>query len=378
MGTRGLTPKPSAASSVYDDCIRAAQHGEKRNKTPAHPGSPAFQEARLHLPAGPQALKALFEWAHAVAKDIVSDKHIGFEIRSQCLHANIGKGVLIFSDHSGTGNSERSAVEVMLALCPHIADPRQVNVCSVCDPAPDAAIALSANTCRAQHHTILSSGVADGIPEDMMMKISCLLPPPGASPEERTDCYNDMYRWMTANLDSLLPPGRKVVDIKIGEARPAFLRPMPGADHHSKPNILWISGTECYAFLAMGKQLKTAHDNFETFLLWFCHIKRYLPDIVVYEITELHPEGLLEFFFGRESHSFSGGLHLNQLESRVAGLSRPSCRMDFVIYGRPRSIFTPDGPSGQRRLSRLIRVFFSKAQQPMPCCCADVGACDLW
>lgn len=88
----------------------------KRNRAPAHPGSNAFQEARQHLPRGPTSIQELFDWPSQFAKDILDKKHAGHSARQHCLSSNLCGGILIHSDHSGTGNGERSAIEVLRAL----------------------------------------------------------------------------------------------------------------------------------------------------------------------------------------------------------------------------------------------------------------------
>lgn len=91
--------------------------------------------------------------------------------------------------------------------------------------------------------------------------------------------------------------------------------PYKSGSRFESPIVLWISGTECCAFSSMGKRAKAAHSNFETFLVWVCTIKKHKPGIAIHEITGLHPEATLEFFFssecaGAERRGGGGNRHL--------------------------------------------------------------------
>lgn len=283
-----------------DDGPFGTQHIRKRNRAPAHPGSPEFHEARKALPAGPQSLQELFQWQSQFVMDVLAPVHQGFEARERCLKANVGGGAIIYSDHSGTGNGERAALEVMAALGPSFCSPSSLHIYSCIDPSAAAQVVLSSSYKGCQ--AILASDISESIPQHMQDMMGRLRPQIGQDAGERSTQFEKMYKWMVSNLDDRLPDDRCIFDVKSQEHRPAFVQRIVGTPH-SMPIILWVSGTECFAFSAMGRLQRTSHDNFETFLVWVCTIKKSRPHIVIHEITELHPESILEFVLSDECPS---------------------------------------------------------------------------
>eukprot|EP00959_Pyramimonas_sp_CCMP1952_P346856 7264766-Pyramimonas_sp.AAC.1 len=267
----------------------------RRNAVPgqAHPGSHSFTEARDHLPAGPSSLRDAFKWHYQFADDTTNPDSVDCRARVMCLRNNLRKGVIVFSDHSGTGNGERSiclALGAFHDMCP----PTHPKIwCSV-DPSPSAQIALSAGYRTGAAH--IFNDIMEQIPPDVAAEINRMMPDDKMEPPQRRKKFEDMWEFMKTNMERVLPDDRVMKDIQTGHAAPPFVQHFPN-DDFTEPLTIHVLGTECYAFAFMGSGAKTSHDNFATFLMWCLSILRTRPLVVIHEITELHPEGILEYLF---------------------------------------------------------------------------------
>ena len=90
-----------------------------------------------------------------------------------------------------------------------------------------------------------------------------------------------------------------MLDQRIGKHKPAFVDHILGS-RFVEPIKVQCSGTECYALSSMGTGLKTAHSNFLVFLVWAATVLRNLLEMILHEITELHSEAILPWFFAHK------------------------------------------------------------------------------
>lgn len=75
------------------------------------PGSQAFNDARSHLPMGPASVAELFQWPEAAWRRVQS--HTSSAARTEALRQLFDAGIVIFSDHSGTGNGEGGIHDIL-------------------------------------------------------------------------------------------------------------------------------------------------------------------------------------------------------------------------------------------------------------------------
>ncbi|CAK0878636.1 unnamed protein product, partial [Prorocentrum cordatum] len=155
-------------------------------------------------------------------------------------------------------------------------------------------IALSAGYRTGAAH--IFNDIMEQIPPDVAAEINRMMPDDKMEPPQRRKKFEDMWEFMKTNMERVLPDDRVMKDIQTGHAAPPFVQHFPN-DDFTEPLTIHVLGTECYAFAFMGSGAKTSHDNFATFLMWCLSILRTRPLVVIHEITELHPEGILEYFF---------------------------------------------------------------------------------
>ena len=266
----------------------------KRNKLSAHPGSLEFIQSRWSLPPGPSSLVGLFDFPRRLVADLLGSDCASRGLSEDCLRRNLGVGLMVVSDHSGTGNGEASAQQVLRALPEGICPPSQPGFYSSTDKCPASQKCLLAGPCRHVFCDIREQVSPAG--KEMLDK---LRPVTTQSKQERISAYETLYKEIVNNLDSFLLDGRKTKCMRTGQAELAMAPCMPDAEPAFRsPTLLWISGTECDAFSTMGRQDRASHQSFEVFLVWLATIKKARPAVVIHEITELQPESIFEFFLG--------------------------------------------------------------------------------
>ena len=203
----------------------------------------------------------------------------------------MSQGILVGGDHSGTGNFEAAAQDALQSLGAELCPAGQPEMFCAVDKSTSARTMLLQGPCR---HVFA----------DLMEQMSELgrdivehhRPLAWLASGRRIECFQNMYEQLLSRMHEVPPDDREMRCARSGENVKAFVTRMSGSEYRP-PIIIWLSGTECYAFSTMGKQERAAHRNFETFLVWVLVVRKNKPHLLIHEITELQPEGILEFFF---------------------------------------------------------------------------------
>ncbi len=161
MSKRGPTASSTAAGGAPTP-LKA-----KRGKGEPHPGSEEFNGLRSSFPPGASSLEELFAWEQQIAQDLFRLGDDQSALRRHRLSLLSKGGVLVFSDHGGTGNGEAGAKQALEGLGPEVCPIRPVIYCPV-DPFEPAQLVLDGTAPlgqgpppRLQGHLGTSSGILD-------------------------------------------------------------------------------------------------------------------------------------------------------------------------------------------------------------------------
>ena len=118
-----------------------------------------------------------------------------------------------------------------------------------------------------------------------------------ASVEAKRDAYKAIYEVTAANKDMLFNPHATGFCLRCAHDCPGFVS---RTDWHGDPIMGLISGTERKAFTMLGKQERVGHVSQLVFLVFVFYILVFQPDLILHVITELHPDEIFSFHFGKD------------------------------------------------------------------------------
>ena len=200
--------------------LDALEQPAKRGRRGPTPGGQEFLAMTAEWRPGPRSVVDMINCCPRLVSDILQA-----DVSEMCLAANLAKGCILASDHSGTGNGETGALMALRALGPRLCPEGQPQVLSACDPANAALHCL-----RSGEALRIFADLSEQVPAAGREMLDALQPEASASRKERMLGYEAMYKDMLANLDTILPTDRTMKDLRSGEFQPAFEPCFPGSE----------------------------------------------------------------------------------------------------------------------------------------------------
>ena len=241
------------------------------------------------LPPGPSAVEDLFAWPHESVR-LLFDMGCDAQANRYRTQITLQHGIIFQTDHSGTGNAEYAMMSFYNALRMRgLADDASLVMYSSCDIDKAARVIALEHTGEVQH---VFADLMDQVSDEGSREIARHVPAKHFTRQDTMAKYKRIYELLVTQ-DGILRPDGMAQCLRCKQR--CCMAPSSGL--FIDPLSILVSGPECFAFSSRGRRGGLAHTTMLTFLVWVARIKRDLPWLVLHENTELHPEGVLRYFF---------------------------------------------------------------------------------
>ena len=288
---------------VYGAKLKAARLPSRSSE------SDTFAAGGTSIPVGPSDIGELFAWPKWMMERMLDPSVPGSAGRRHRLAENLGAGIVLHSDHSGLGTAEMAMHSIAEeAHSRGLVRQGTVHCHRACDIKPCCQrILLNSGAQGAEH---IHVDVLDAIRPELSNRLEAMRPEASWSRSKKLASYKASYQVMLEayNNRTLFKDDGGSDCLAHDKECPVFHTPTDG----SRPLRGVISGTSCTAWSASGKQEGSAH---HTVLPWFAfvfYILTFRPDFAIHEITELHPDEIMEFHFSEFFDMVS--LHLSPFQ----------------------------------------------------------------
>ena len=259
----GRKVQASAAGNESGPMVHASAAAETFAEQPKHARA-VDKESATGFARGPTTQNDLFNnWAQKAAFSLRMVPRL-----KQRLDRILSRApVVIYSDHSGSGNGEEGLMDV-LEMCIEAsgipAYPGSPVAWSCCDLCPDAQKALTA-TSRCQH---LFNRVEDLVDDGLRRRLMKKLPKASDNAVKRLQKIENMSRELSDRSQEYFPPGRTAECLWTGQRVPV-MAPVP--DDGSEPLNILISGTACQDFSSMNQSASREAGESQIVFQWWKH-----------------------------------------------------------------------------------------------------------
>ena len=162
--------------------------------------------AKAEPPPGSNTLNDLFAWPFkvgAVLREMPKFAHV--------MQKHMSAGLLVFSDHSGTGNGEHGILDALRAIDEGWA--ARAVVYSVCDYSEHAQKALRWTS----DAKVIFSDFHEQTPNVLWDSVADMLPRAADKKQERLDKFDDLAKTLAQRAHEFFPPDRTMVDQRTGD-----------------------------------------------------------------------------------------------------------------------------------------------------------------
>jgi hypothetical protein len=298
LSTLRKRPAACSGSDVLEDFYRGCRRSKRVARALPGGSAPSHAPARS-APPGPDTVEKLSDWPTYVIERLTDTSCPGGHGRRHRLFSNFYKGLLVHSDYTGLGTAEIAA-SALGAACRRL---------DRCPPSSRVALHRGCDTKPSSQYLMLNSGrhgpdhvhddVLGSLRSEVLGRLTAMEPEAGWSLTRKQSAYKAMHAVMQQEFQAktLFRENAASWCLKHVQDCPAFARTCPGCDD---PLTLLVSGTSCIAWTSAGKQEGSGHESQLPWLAFVHYILHFRPDVVIHEITELHPDSIFAHHFGDE------------------------------------------------------------------------------
>ena len=282
--------EPLTLDGVYDELQATRAYSGAREG-----GAKFYRAVERQAADGPSTLTELFKWPHRYLKQLVDPSKSEAALRGHRLQEIFGKGIVVHTGHSGTRNGEAAMAALHMAACAAGMAPSDAVRCHrACDVSKTSRKCLLNSGASGPHH--VHDDLLDALTPTMRCKFEGMLLDSPTAPGMKRAAFKAIFKVMDDALaaGTLFKEDGKAYCHKCRDLCPVYSKDLPG---YADPITMLISGTACTAWSTSGKHERQTHANTLVWLVWVAYIKHFKPDIVIHEITELHPDEIFDFHF---------------------------------------------------------------------------------
>ena len=291
---------------------------------------------------GPDSLRSLFSFEQWMMTRMFHPSVEGAAARKWRFERNVEAGVVLHTDHSGLGTAEIALTRIIReANDQGYAHGASVKCHRACDIKMAAQKMLINSGEDGPEH--VHSNILDSLKPELRIRLIAMEPPPGRTHTRKLTAHKAIHQvMMQAFKDgTMFNSQASAFCLKHRQLCPGFLCPKDKCS-------MVVSGTACTAWSKLGKtfdgskQEGVRRTNHQSVLPWFVfvfYVLTFQPELAIHEITEFHPEEIMQFHFGTDYEIIS--LHVSPW---TLGFPSARPRRYRVLANRKKGIFvgTPD------------------------------------